>query len=122
MERSVGTEPLDSGDRGPILHDSQCEAGIDPPTVDQDGAGAALAMVAAFLRAGQIEMVAQRVQKRRPGCDRQPTLDAIHMKRDGHLGWGRICWRWVARRGMGSSHRHPPSELKSRHQIGSKTI
>ena len=35
------------------------ETGIHPPAIDEHGAGAALAMVAAFLRAGEVEMLAQ---------------------------------------------------------------
>ena len=51
---SVG-QPLDRGDFGAVLHDGQREAGVDPPAVDQHRAGAALAVVAALLRAGQRE-------------------------------------------------------------------
>ena len=38
------------------------EAGIDPPSVHQHRTGAALAVIAALLGAGQVEMVAQRIE------------------------------------------------------------
>ena len=44
----------------------QREAGVDPPPVDQDRAGAALAAVAALLGSGQIEPLAQEIEKRHP--------------------------------------------------------
>ena len=40
------------------------EAGIDPPAVDEDRAGAALAAIAALLGAGEVETLAQEVEKR----------------------------------------------------------
>ena len=39
------------------------------PAVDQHRAGAALAVIAALLGAGQVEMVAQRVEQGRPRRD-----------------------------------------------------
>ena len=41
-------EPFDRGDLVAFVHDGESEAGIDAPAVDQDRAGAALAMIAAF--------------------------------------------------------------------------
>ena len=83
MQRAVGGEPLDGGDLGAVLHDDQRQAGIDAPAVDQDRAGAALALIAALLGAGQIETVAQRVEQGRPGRDGQRTFLAVDVKRDG---------------------------------------
>ena len=51
---------------GAILHDCQRQAGIDAAVIDQHRAGAALPVIAALLGAGEIEMVAQRVQQRYP--------------------------------------------------------
>ena len=50
------------------------QAGQHAPSVDQHGAGAALAVVAAFLGAGQAEMLAQRVEQR--GADIERERDA----------------------------------------------
>jgi len=49
---------------GAVVGDRQRQARIDPPSVDQDRAGAALAAVAAFLGAGQVESFAQQVEQR----------------------------------------------------------
>ena len=69
MQRAVRRQALDGGDLGAVLHDRERQAGIDPPPVDQHRAGAALAVIAALLGAGQVEMVAQRVEQRRPRRD-----------------------------------------------------
>ena len=47
-----------------VFHHRQCQAGIDAPAVEQHGAGAALALIAAFLRAGEVEVLAQHVEER----------------------------------------------------------
>ena len=60
------------------------QAGIDPPAVDEDRAGAALAVVAALLGAGQAQVLAQRVEQRRARIDLQAVLLAIDRQR--HLG------------------------------------
>ena len=43
------------------------QAGIDAAAIDEDGAGAALAAVAALLGSGQIEPLAQQVEQRDAG-------------------------------------------------------
>ena len=40
---------FDGRDLGAVFHDCECQAGQDAAPVEQDGAGAALAVVAAFL-------------------------------------------------------------------------
>ena len=55
------------------MGDGQRQAGQRPPAVEQHGAGTALAVVAALLRAGDAEPLAERVQQRRAGVDRQPV-------------------------------------------------
>ena len=47
-----------------FVHDGERQAGIDPAAVDDHGAGAALALIAALLGAGEMEVLAQRVQQR----------------------------------------------------------
>ena len=60
-----------------VLHDGEREAGIDAPSVDQHRAGAALAVIAALLGAGEVEMIAQRVEQGRPGRNPQRGFDAV---------------------------------------------
>ena len=42
-------QPLDGGDLVALVHHRERQAGVDPPAVDDDRAGAALAVIAAFL-------------------------------------------------------------------------
>ena len=50
----------------PSQRDRECQAGQHPPPVDPDRAGAAGALVAALLGAGQLEVLAQRVEQAHP--------------------------------------------------------
>jgi hypothetical protein len=47
-----------------LVHHGQRQAGVDALAVEQHRAGAALAMVAALLGAGQVQVLAQRVEQR----------------------------------------------------------
>ena len=69
MQRAVGREALDRGDLRAVVHDGERQARVDAPPVDQHGARAALAVIAAFLRAGQVEMLAQQVEQRCAGIE-----------------------------------------------------
>ena len=64
MERVAGGKPLDSGDLRPLVHHCERQAGVDPPSLDQDRARAAGALVAPFLGSGQAQMLAQGVEER----------------------------------------------------------
>ena len=56
---------------GAALHrDRKRQAGEHAPAVDQHRAGAALAVVAALLRAGEAEVLAQRIEQRRARVER----------------------------------------------------
>src|SRR5438093_5945599 len=77
MERAVGRQPLDRDDLGARLHRGQRQASLDAPAVAQDGAGAALPQLAALLGAGEVQVVAERVEQRRPRVERQRTLRAV---------------------------------------------
>ena len=52
-------QPLEGQHLRAVLARRQCQAGINPPTIDQNRAGAALAPVAPFLGAGQVQAFAQ---------------------------------------------------------------
>jgi hypothetical protein len=79
----LAAQALDGGDLAALVHDRQGQAGVDPLAVDDDGAGAALAAVAAFFGAGQVQHFAQRVQQGHAGLDRQLVLGAVDVQRDG---------------------------------------
>jgi hypothetical protein len=63
MQRLALRDALDCHDVGPVQADHEGEAGVDPPTIYKDGAGAALAAIAALLGAGEIKAFAQVVEQ-----------------------------------------------------------
>ena len=60
-------QALDGRDLAAVVSSGQGQARVDAPAVDQHGAGAALAVVAALLGAGQAELLAQGVEQRGAG-------------------------------------------------------
>jgi hypothetical protein len=59
----VGTaEPFDGRDLGILLHCGERQATIDSSAIHMDRARAALAVVAAFLRSGQMDGLAERIK------------------------------------------------------------
>src|SRR6266516_425092 len=71
-------KPLDGDDLGVLVRDGECEAAIHTTTIEQDGTGAALTVVAALLGTGESETFAQRVQECRPGIDEKPMRCPVH--------------------------------------------
>ena len=86
MERAVFDQTFDCCDLRAVLHDRERQAGIDPATIDQDRAGAALAVVATLLCPGQADVNPERIKERRPGGEIELFRNAIDMKRDRHFG------------------------------------
>jgi hypothetical protein len=64
----------------------EAQAGVDAAAVDQHRAGAALALVATLLGAGQVQVFAQRVEQGGAGVERQFARLAVHAQGDlaGH--------------------------------------
>src|SRR5437660_6823707 len=60
-------QALDGCDLRAGVHDRQREAGVNAPAVHQDGAGAALPVIAALLTACQTQVFAERVKQRYAG-------------------------------------------------------
>ena len=56
-------QPLDGRDARAVRLDGEHRARLDGPAVDVDGAGAALARVAADVGAGQVEVLAERLDE-----------------------------------------------------------
>jgi hypothetical protein len=71
-------EPLDGGDAITLVHDRKRQASIDPPPVDDHGARAALTVVAAFLGAGELQALAQRVEQSCAGVELELLRHAVH--------------------------------------------
>src|SRR5262249_39571035 len=75
MHLAVGRQPFDRGDGGTVRLDREHRARLDGLAVDQDGARAADAGLAADVRAGQIAVIAQ-------------VVDEQHARLDGVLARG----------------------------------
>ena len=92
MQLVVVREPLDGRHLGAIVRDREREACVRPAPVDQHGAGAALAVIAALLRAREAQVLAQQVEQRRARVDEQAALDAVDHERErrahGRIGGG----------------------------------
>ena len=84
MERPVRGHAFDGGDAPAVLHRRQHEAGIGAPAIDQHGAGAAGAEVAAFLGAVKLQPLAQHVEQGGGSRHRQAMPGAIDLER--HVG------------------------------------
>ena len=56
---------------GALVHHRERQAGVDAAAVDDHRAGAALAVVAALLGAGEVQVLAQRVEQRRARVELQ---------------------------------------------------
>ena len=108
MQLFTFREPFDRGDLVAVVHDRERQAGIHPPTVHQHRAGAALAVVAALLGAGHVQVLAQRVEQRGARVERHRVILAVDGERHRHaarhvgLGTrGEGLGRSVDRRGLG---------------------
>ena len=72
-----------------LVHDSQRQTGVNSPAVDDHGAGPALAMIAAFLGAGQMQMIPQGIEERRSGVDLHALHRPVHLQTDPSGGRSR---------------------------------
>ena len=82
MEHLVPSKTFNGGDVAALILDGKCEAREDAFPVDQNLAGAAPALVAALLCAGQIQMIAECVEKAHARIER----DLVHgpVDAEGH--------------------------------------
>jgi hypothetical protein len=65
------------------MHHGEGEAGVHAAAVDMDGAGSALAMVAALLCAGEIEVLAEAVEEGGAGVDLEAMVFPVDAEGDG---------------------------------------
>ena len=84
-------QALDGGDLVALVHDREREAGGDPPAIHDHGAGAALALIAALLAAGQMQVLAQCVEQ--GGARIELELPACPVYVEGHVHGLRRRWR-----------------------------
>ena len=84
-------ETFDSGDFAAVVNHCERETRVDAPAVDEDRAGAALAVIAAFLRAGQIECSRSRSSSDMRGSSTQTVVGAVNAQTYGDgVGGGRL--------------------------------
>src|SRR5574337_2033909 len=82
MQVAVLGEPFDRGHVRPLAACREDGAGLDRLTVDVDDARAALRGVAADVRAGHPQVLAQELHEQRPRIDVAGNLPAVHRHRD----------------------------------------
>ena len=97
-------QALDRGDLVAFVDEGETQAGIESPAIHQHGAGAALAVVATFLRACQLQMFAKSVEQRRARIDLQGVLLAVDLELDLHCR--NRCGGWRVFRRFDRSHSH----------------
>src|SRR5215207_6762838 len=88
-------QSLNCYDRVAFEAHGERQAGVDPLAVDVDRAGPALAEVAALLRPGEAQVLAQGVKKRGARVERQRVLLTVYGERNGHHDRPpkrRACW------------------------------
>src|SRR5204863_780221 len=81
MQLIAVRESLDRRDLVAVMYDREAETGINSPAVDEHRARAALPVIAAFLRTGQLQMFAKRIEQRRSRIDLERMLLAVNLER-----------------------------------------
>src|SRR5205823_4901536 len=98
-----------------VHHHAQREAGVDAFAVDQDRAGPALAVVAALLRPRELEVLAQRVEQRRPRRELQSDGRAVEVERDRVAFLGHdVLAQWAISAPAGDARAKPGTKAASR--------
>jgi hypothetical protein len=82
VRRLGRAHPLDRGHVPTVQLSHEREAAQDAPTVHEDGADTAGTLVAALLRAGQVEALAQQVQEADASVDTHLGRFPVERERD----------------------------------------
>ena len=86
MKRVASGEAFDGDDLRAVQAQRKSEARIDPPAVDENRAGAALPSIAAFLGSGQVEALAQEIEKRHARVFKVDVSSlTVHGEADGEV-------------------------------------
>jgi hypothetical protein len=83
VEGITGGEAFYCGDLRAIFHDGESHAGQHSFSVDQDGAGPALAVIAPFPGSWQVEVFAEKIDQHRPWLNIHLPALAVYVQRDG---------------------------------------
>src|ERR1051325_646050 len=123
VQLAVAGETFDRGDRGAVRLHGEHRARLHRLPVEEDRADAALAGVAADVRAGEAELVAQEVDEEEARLDVRRLLRAVDREGDRvlHAGppQGRVrltvrLWMERCQMGRGRPARKPPGVLARR--------
>jgi hypothetical protein len=82
MQLAVLRQSFDRGHFPPIRLDGEQCAGFHGNPINKNGAGAALTCIAAYVRAGQPEILSQEVHKQQPRIDLTRMALAVDGKLD----------------------------------------
>ena len=94
MKFTVFLEALNGCDFIPLMHDGESQARIDSAPIHVDGAGTALAVVAAFFRAEKMKIFAKGIEQSYTRLKLQLMFCPIDSQRHGHGVRGLWCgWR-----------------------------
>ena len=74
-------QALDGRDAIALVHHGEREAGVDPASPGDDRARAALAVIAALLGPGEMQVLAQRIEERGPRVELELAGFAVHVER-----------------------------------------
>ena len=85
MQPSVGPEPLDRRDRASLALEAEDEAGQHRLVIEQHGACAALAELAAVFGAAEIQILTQNLEQRLVRRERDLGRFAVDRQRDVRL-------------------------------------
>jgi len=109
VQRAVARESFDRRDRFAFVHHGEREARVDAASIGEHRAGAALSAIAAFLRAREAGVFAQRVEQRHARLELQRVVASVDVERhgarrhrcacNGLRGGGRLCLRLRVRCG-----------------------
>jgi hypothetical protein len=110
MEPATSRHTFDGQNIGAIMADGKRETGIDPPPVDNDGAGAALAAVTAFLGSGQMQAFAKEIEQR---DTRIIEFDASRNAIDDQFDWKTHPVLHMSDWGTNSVHRRNSAALRT---------
>ena len=104
MQRPVFRQPFNRGDARTVDHDCKRQAGNNAPAINQHRAGAALTLVTALFRAGQVKMLAQHIEQCRPRIERERMLRPVHGDIHGNRARCAVVRPWLSGSTGGQAH------------------
>jgi hypothetical protein len=84
MERFAVGQSFDGGHMLPVVGCGKRETAVDAPVIDQNGAGAALSVIAPFLGAGEPRMFTEQVEKGDARIEIELEFPSVYMEREGN--------------------------------------